>query len=475
MQSFARLALLGLALAGVACSSSIDGSPGGEADAGPGARADAASGVAPVVSNFDDGETVDHDLPLLRGTAQGADVEVTVGADVRRWPVASTGDFKALVPLAPGDNTIELRDDGGTRALRLRYEPQDGAYFVRLIYGVGAGSDGRFHNAPGAPSSQADALERVALAGRLMQSAVADVMHRQGFGRATVRLARDASGAVEVRVFEASQTDAQLRDMSGLDIWYAFYDQLGGLPERALSKDLVILGSTSYDGATGEARAHLALGGDRLAMFGGGGLYSWPATLDEVAERLTDDLVIDTSVLFADASTVWWENTSTTIGAALHEMLHTLGGDHVPGGYGPVMNNGFRRLNRVLMAVEMQARAAVPVSSTDGEPFFEGGNAVHFALSRWTRGRARDYQAVAASAVRDGEVVRVASPVGVGLVRYFDEDRGEDIGFDDLRDLAPAEHPIQLADLRARFGSGVPIAVKVTDLEGNTASVSLLL
>jgi len=60
------------------------------------------------VTNFADGEIINYDLPLLKGTAQGSDsISITTGNSTLNWSVRE-GRWRAFVPLQVGENIIIL-------------------------------------------------------------------------------------------------------------------------------------------------------------------------------------------------------------------------------------------------------------------------------------------------------------------------------------------------------------------------------
>ncbi|ELR20658.1 uncharacterized protein ACA1_054020 [Acanthamoeba castellanii str. Neff] len=121
----------------------------------------------------------------------------------------------------------------------------------------------------------------------------------------------------------------------GQSAWGHFASELRGLPHRNNSIDCVILGMTRYNPHAGKCDAHTALGGGPMALFGSGGLYSWPRTLDEVRRCWMDATAVDKTRCFDDSGGrgTMWANFATTLGATLHEIGHCFGLDHTAHGY----------------------------------------------------------------------------------------------------------------------------------------------
>ncbi|GFS26653.1 metalloprotease [Elysia marginata] len=93
------------------------------------------------IHNVSDGESLTFPLPLLVGETEGSTqdgrVAVTCSTDpvgvLTEWPVVE-GNFKVLVRLQPGENTVTLRSGQDSLTIRLRYDRPDFVHFVRPVY-----------------------------------------------------------------------------------------------------------------------------------------------------------------------------------------------------------------------------------------------------------------------------------------------------------------------------------------------------
>jgi len=305
------------------------------------------------VENLADAERVGYQLLLIRGSVGGQTdaLEVSAGADRRQWPVVD-GRFRALVMLKPGRNEIHLSAPGHwTRPLIVCYEPPASDFFVRMVYIVAAGSDGRFQAPPGEPDDIESARRRLAFAGLLMQTATAELMYEAGYGRKTFRLYRNSAGEVETIVHRSDLTLEKAHEMTGLQIWRKFYRDLDSPGGNV--RNVAIMQMTRYDPGRGKAYAHTALGGGSLALFGSGGLHTWAQDLDELVERFSDQRrVVDFGLLDDSAfRRTFWANYSTGLGACLHELGHAFGLNH-SGDRNGVMERGFDRINRLFVLKE---------------------------------------------------------------------------------------------------------------------------
>ncbi len=305
------------------------------------------------VENLADAEHVSYQLLLIRGSVGGETdtLEVSVGADRRTWPVVDRR-FKALVMLKRGRNEIHLSAPGHwTRPLIVNYDPIKSNRFVRMVYVVAAGSDGRFQAPPGEPDDIESAVRRLAFAGLLMQTATAELMYEAGCGRKTFRLHRNGAGEVETIIHRNGLTMEKAHEMTGLQIWRKLYRDLDGSGGNCRS--VAVIQMTRYDPQARKAYAHTALGGGSLALFGSGGLHTWAQGLDELVDRFSDQRRVVDFDLFDDSAfrKTFWANFSTGLGACLHELGHAFGLNH-SGDRNGIMERGFDRINRLFVLKE---------------------------------------------------------------------------------------------------------------------------
>ncbi|MBE0536687.1 MAG: hypothetical protein IH624_13555 [Phycisphaerae bacterium] len=306
------------------------------------------------IENLVDGETVDYQLLLIRGSvaANGGDqVVVSLGSARTSWPIVHKR-FKALVMLQRGRNDIQLSVDGGPiRWLNVTYQPRRAGPFVRMVYVIAADSDGSFQAPPGESCDMACAQERIALAGLMLQTATAELMYEAGYGRKTFRLLRDVVGDVETVIHRSDLSMSEAHQMTGLQIWRKLYHQLN--QHGDVGRTMAIMQMTRYDAGADKAYAHTALGGGSLALFGSGGLHAWPQTVADIPGCFTDQRHMSDYGLLDDSAfrKTFWANFATGLGACLHELGHAFGLNH-SGDKECIMERGFDRINRLFMLTE---------------------------------------------------------------------------------------------------------------------------
>jgi hypothetical protein len=447
------------------------GAAGDAADAAPETATDASTGAPTItVENLTAGETVPHDLLVLNGSAPGT-TEITLesGGRSARWPVVQ-GQFRALTLLAEGTSEITLRAGSSSLVLPIVYRPPTNPRFVRFLYIVAADGDGRFEGPPGEPTDQASALARLRLGARLMQTFTAETMRRAGFGRLTFRLARDAAHEPIVEIWKSKLTTAQARAMDGNALWSAFYEELAGLPQRAISLDVAVMSMTHYVPATKVTQAHTALGGGRLGLFGSGTLYAHAAAIDEIPARWGDARLVDTTLVRDDSAGrgTYWANYATGLGAMAHELGHCLSLPH-PASHRGFMWRGFDHMNRTFLITEPRSRAGnglAPVGVMD-EAGLDRSNAVRLRFHRWLSPTDVDQGSSQAPTVTvDAGSLRISAPAGLRHVQYLVA--GEATAHDEhLGPAGPAMVSIPLAALRTRLGGAASVDVSAMDDAGN--------
>ena len=307
-------------------------------------------------ANLSDGEVVGFPLLVISGRATGkpSQVTVTLQGQSRNWPAAESF-YRALVQLNPGDNEIRLSaPDHPDTVIRVRYSPAQAPRRLRLLYVLSSDGDGSFQAPPGEPCDRVSAVRRIAMAGRLHQTAIAEMLHNAGQPRKSFCLECTADGSVDVGVVRLPLTTRQIHTMAGLQIWLELYQYMQKTdPAFSDRKYLAFLSMTQFDAGTRKVIAHTALGGGNLALYGGGNLHTWPQSFDEIVSRFSDVRVVSDFGLYDDSALrgTFWANCTTGLGASLHELGHVFGLAH-SGVSTDLMERGFDHINHLFMPVE---------------------------------------------------------------------------------------------------------------------------
>lgn len=193
------------------------------------------------MNNYNSGDVVHHSLILLTGEIitpssgndkhhhNSQDLIVTYNAlDQASWPIHNN-QFKAIVQLHAGDNTIHLETSNDQAAIHIHYELPLTTKFVRPIYIVCTDDDshGQFQGPEGTDCSSESACSRIALGTRLLQSFTAEKLREHGLGRKTFALECDLyPSRPPCRVFRSKLTLKQAYSMSGGELWMYFAKEL---------------------------------------------------------------------------------------------------------------------------------------------------------------------------------------------------------------------------------------------------------
>jgi hypothetical protein len=320
------------------------------------------------VTNLADGKVFAHRLVRIVGHADTIDApELTVvqEANVRTastavWPMKE-GHFKAFVLLERGDNVIRLRTPADTVQLRLRHQPGllDGSHHIRLCYVRAKDEDGSSAAAPGCDGSPEATVRRIRLLGYMMQCFMAEKLEAAGVGHRTFSLlsaeTEPAEPMVDIHVSPLTRREINALGKNwsdgGLADWAHFATELSG-SRRNTTIDVALLATTrrAPSGCSPVPDhgflAHTALGGSGLALFGGASLAMWATEASAIVRCFNDERRCDQYPEIKDDSCgrgTFWATYSTTAGAVLHELGHSLGLPHTTDG---IMFRGFDNFNR---------------------------------------------------------------------------------------------------------------------------------
>jgi hypothetical protein len=302
-----------------------------------------ASGL--TIDNVAPGAVVRYPVLALRGTAIEGSVAVGDETAVQaKFPV-SEGKWAGFVQLKPGENMVKAQSGQTSLKILVDYKPMTNPYKVITMYVLASDSQERYYTSH--LGDKFPIREKMDIMMKLLQSATAEMMNVDGYGRKTFALETDSSGTVQVHFLRLPKTAAEMRAMDNGESWNYIYGQAKAQFPEETTHWAGLLGFTAYDRAAAKASGTYALGGGSLALFGSGTLQWMPSSWADVPTAMEDATVIETPTIMEDSAgrQTIWANVSTGYGALLHELGHTFGLPHSADGFS-VMSRGFDHFNR---------------------------------------------------------------------------------------------------------------------------------
>lgn len=299
------------------------------------------------VSNFKDGETIRYSTPLLKGTISPSDATtITLVNESSKRPSremtgqAANGAFKVLADLVPGENKLTLKSGRASLSFTLTYKPQTNPYIFRAVYFTDNTGDASYLSPD--PNDKQDITGKMSTAMLLMQSFTAEAMNDKGYGRKTFNLELDADGRPKVYIVKGPQAPGEGAKGRGRS------NGMSKAIEEQAGRD-----NTHYLVVLGKGCGYTAVGGGNLALMGGSCIYSWPESIQTAQASFMDTRPIDPAKFHIDSAkgNVYFGNTSTCLGACLHEIVHTFGVPHSLDGF-DIMTRGFDHFNRAFAVSE---------------------------------------------------------------------------------------------------------------------------
>lgn len=222
--------------------------------------------------------------------------------ETSEWPVVKN-KFKCLADLVNGDNVIVLKYCKTKLEFNLNYTPRKTKFCVTPLYIICKGHSGRFQAPENCENSVETACRKIGVGARLIQCLTAEKLYQCGYDKKTFQLERDLSNRKEECVqFHSTLSVTEARSMRQEELWTYFGREImSSSLSSSNRKFLAFLSCTLWDSKAGVVRAHAALGGGGLALFGTGCLHTWPSDVKDVVTCFLDSTPVDTNYLMDDS------------------------------------------------------------------------------------------------------------------------------------------------------------------------------
>lgn len=325
------------------------------------------------------------------------------------WFEVNNGQFKALLHVSPGeDNNFEVSVYGGGNidwkgfvsnlgnvvdmaSFTLNYNELPNNKPVHLCVILGRDSEGSYDMPSyklqrGEVADLDTAIQRLKVAGRMMQAFTQDEFHRLGLSNRSFQFVEEMVSVqrvfgydmnsntlhaeVKVHVLRSPKTVKELRNPdyaqqnpNAKDSGFLFSHAIDLVNDSDLIKpyrerNTAIQCAVMYLDSTWDGKcitSHAALGGGtrevKMAVFGSHGLHSYPLNFIQVGPSLVDETILSKKEVANDCDqcSTSWECLNICLGAFMHEIGHLLGSPHQTDG---VMLRDYVWLNRQFMTRE---------------------------------------------------------------------------------------------------------------------------
>lgn len=320
---------------------------------------------------------------------QGSSVTVTNAPHPPvQFPVHPNGRFKALAPLLPGENAVQISCGPSSIVLPVFYQPLANKP-VSLIIMAARDSPLQFDDV--CQTNLDMAVRRLRMAAYLWQAYTGEQMMRAGFGPRTfqfeteygydtvsragvqaqipkVTLVRSNHTMAEIRNPDKAQQNSKVSEASKQDLYGMAREAVANAPEFRGRQDLqaaVLIMDATHD-RNGMIVGHAALGGSGdpfpLAIFGSHTCFSWPESLEAVVPAFMSRQPVDTRACGIDSEGKEYGMAANVgIGAMMHEVGHMLTCPHQVSLHSPsltdsqtygVMLRDYTRLHESFIAVQ---------------------------------------------------------------------------------------------------------------------------
>lgn len=203
--------------------------------------------------------------------------------------------FKQLVALNRGKNNLTITYCCVNLSIVVTFIPRSSELSVMPLYIICDGHNGNFQAPDTVKNDPINALKRINTAMKLIQTVLAEKLHELGFNRKTFKLA-------DCLIFQSKLFYKQARKMNQNDLWNYFAREIMNSTIGSNQKKYIGFisctkytsgNSVSYKEMLDQTKAHVALGGGGLALFGTACLYTWPKNVFKVSAFFSNQEPVD--------------------------------------------------------------------------------------------------------------------------------------------------------------------------------------
>lgn len=432
------------------------------------------------VTNFSSNECITYGTILLKGTISDCcsysvdSLRVKKCGSTKYFPCTdikrchnTTGSFKCLIELCPGENAIKIDYCNSTTTIRINYNDsfpkQDCFPIIKLCYVICHGHDGCFQSDRNGDNTVEIGCRKIDVGIQLIQCLMAEKLKEAGFPRKTFQFST-------CQAFQSAMTVDEAHTWSPSRIWnFLAREFVASDIRNEHIKYVGFLACTSFTGLAKDVdytdqdikantRAHIALGAGDVALFGTGCLYTWPQYVCDAIACFDNKQLVNVNKLMDDSNSrrTYGGCFATTLGSLCHEMGHIFDLGHTANG---IMGNGFDFVNRVFthepITVMLPRRMVNPcqhMGSSLSAPL--SSPASNLQQQRLTQLRKKNKFLEEYQQQRDNDLTFFCDNSNVMLFyhKWFNEKKPKaspnSITFDQLNGIVTSGLPLRLIELR---------------------------
>lgn len=262
------------------------------------------------LNNVEDGAAFCYTLLIIKGhITNKTNQHITVSNNRSKELTQSKlkeNNFKIIIDLQYGENTLTISYCCSSIKLSLNYEAHATDLVVVPVYIICKADDGKFQAPHSENNSPENALKRIIIGCKLIQSLISEKLNELGFGRKTFQLGDSVT-------FNSKLGAEDVYKMKQKALWYYFAHEIMTSDIGSTNKKyLAFLSCTKYEGngMSGTknyeelltlTKGYVAYGGDHLALLGTACLYTWAQEISEIQSRFEDESPVNRDCFMDDS------------------------------------------------------------------------------------------------------------------------------------------------------------------------------